>query len=329
MLLPKQTTTLPILPSFGAIPTNDISFRSHPVTIYLDGLAVGPSRDVSYRRLVMGVRLISEEKEVSPLTFRWNHISYISLACLKDKLRARMCYKSANAHLTAMKCVLRIAYELGEISPQHWASLQLVKPIKGSRMMAGRGLAMDELETLFDGVGKGFLGMRRRVLLVFLYGCGMRITEAVTRKYSDLVMENHTLFCRVVGKGNKERRVPIPSSVQMLVMSYAEQLHQRNQQDGIETTWLFPGTKTHIYAESARQELRRIAKKLHIDHFTPHDMRRTYISNLFDVGVDVAIIAKLVGHANIQQTVMYDRRPECAQVVAVERLPVWGKSEKP
>lgn len=67
-------------------------------------------------------------------------------------------------------------------------------------------------------------------------------------------------------------------------------------------------TKHRIEGQAAAVILRSRAEQAGIEPLTPHDLRRSYISDLFDQGVDVATIAKIVGHTDITITITYDRR---------------------
>jgi integrase/recombinase XerD len=70
------------------------------------------------------------------------------------------------------------------------------------------------------------------------------------------------------------------------------------------------------------------AEEAGIKNFSPHDMRRTFIAHLLDAGADIATVSKMAGHANIQTTARYDRRPEEARRKTAELLHVPYKTQK-
>ena len=85
------------------------------------------------------------------------------------------------------------------------------------------------------------------------------------------------------------------------------------------------GTLRHgrrLSPQSIYYLLKARAKKAGVRPFTPHDLRRTFVSRLLGAGVDIAIVAKMAGHSNIQTTARYDRRPEETKQRAAKLLQI-------
>jgi len=108
--------------------------------------------------------------------------------------------------------------------------------------------------------------------------------------------EKQTLTVLVKGKGGNERLVPLLEEGAQALTNYLKGWRSGNQ----DIKWMFPGKKKqHIASRTIRDALQRIRKPLKMK-FTPHTMRRTYLTTLYHQGVDPVILAKIAGHKSTQ-----------------------------
>jgi integrase len=191
---------------------------------------------------------------------------------------------------------------------------------KGTRLLRGRHLPIAEMRELVERCHA-----RDQALLCLLYGGGFRRSELARADVEDLDEPAGTL--RVVGKNDKERIVDLPPGTRHALAAW---LAIRGRDPG---PLLCQVPRSGVPRELARCEplrrlsvggittqVRRLAKRIGLPPTSPHDFRRTYIGELFDLNVDVSTIQGLAGHANIATTVGYDRRPAKARAAAAARL---------
>jgi len=112
------------------------------------------------------------------------------------------------------------------------------------------------------------------------------------------------------GKGNKERTGYLPNGASDALTDW---IAVRGKEPGA-LFWavnkggkLIPG---RVSTQAIYNILRRRAKQTGVKAFSPHDLRRTFVSHLLDAGADIVIVGKMAGHACVQTTARYDRRPE-------------------
>ena len=163
-----------------------------------------------------------------------------------------------------------------------------------------------------------------RALLAVLYGAGLRRSEVVQLDLGDYDPLHKTL--RVLGKGNKERAVPLSSGVVALLEAWlacrtgaAGRLFLPLSRGGRVLFDTARGEPRGLTGQAVLVIVRKLAVRAGVVPFSPHDTRRTFISELLDAGADVSTVQQLVGHANVNTPVRYDRRGERAQRRAVER----------
>jgi integrase/recombinase XerD len=139
--------------------------------------------------------------------------------------------------------------------------------------------------------------------MLLMYACGLRITEAATLEITAIDGVNG--FIRVIGKGNKERQVPLPQPVLAELRSLWKTHRDKR--------WLFPSPRqegpisryalwlTFKQAVRAAGVTRRI---------TPHSLRHSYATRLLESGVDIRVAQILLGHARIGTTAIYTHLTE-------------------
>jgi integrase/recombinase XerC len=230
--------------------------------------------------------------EVSTLILRsW-------LAGMKD---AGMDTRSINRKISAVKSFYRFMLRKELVQRNPAALLRLMKTSK--RLPA----FLDEVDTgalMQEGRGEeGWKGYTRQVILEILYSCGLRVSELVSlrEKHVDTGLRQ----IKVLGKGNKERVIPMKPELANLLGQYmAEKRKQIEQPD---TDYLLVNEKGHklytryIYRE-VNEELmafRNVSKK------SPHLMRHTFATQLANNGADLNAIKSLLGHSSLAATQVY------------------------
>ena len=152
------------------------------------------------------------------------------------------------------------------------------------------------------------LMMRDLALVELLYGSGLRASEAVGLKMQDVNLSQRML--RVLGKGNKQRMVPITKHCQQSIQLYLKDVRP-TLIDGFTTDQL----PTHIFlnhngmpltVRGLQYILAQLARRTGVDfHLHPHQLRHTFATQLLDNGADLRTIQELLGHATINTTQIY------------------------
>lgn len=148
------------------------------------------------------------------------------------------------------------------------------------------------------------LGMRDRTMLEVLYATGLRVSELVALTFEQLNMRQGLIRC--IGKGNKERLVPLGETaldwLQLYLLESRPQLLQ-----GQVTDDLFPTRRGHSMTRQAFWYIiKRYAKLAHIDKpLSPHTLRHAFATHLLNHGADLRVVQLLLGHADLSTTQIY------------------------
>jgi site-specific recombinase XerD len=181
---------------------------------------------------------------------------------------------------------------------------------------APKVLTVDEARRLVEAcTNRSVEGRRDRMMVLLLYGCGLRTDELCQLNVPDVDRERREVFI-AHGKGDRQRQVPIPEAVFTELLAY---LLERGGQRGP----LFrTRTKScRVASRDVGQVVRLAAERAGIPwKVTPKTLRHSYATHLMDRGVDVAVISVLMGHRSPQETGVYLHVLEPRPRDAVRRL---------
>ncbi len=148
-------------------------------------------------------------------------------------------------------------------------------------------------------------GERNRTILETLYSCGLRVTELITLRISDLFFQEG--FIRVIGKGNKERFVPINLQTQKYIILYIDQIRTHiNIQKGFEDTLFLNRRGKQLTRNMIFMIIKSLAIKAGISKkISPHTFRHSFATHLLENGADLHAIQQMLGHESITTTEIY------------------------
>lgn len=148
-------------------------------------------------------------------------------------------------------------------------------------------------------------GHRNKAILETLYSCGLRVSELVNLQFSNLFFNEG--FMRVIGKGNKERLVPISPSVEKEIKLYVQ--HIRSQMN------IKPGHEDYVFLNRRGQQLTRVmiftiiknlANEIGLKkQISPHTFRHSFATHLLEGGANLRAIQEMLGHESITTTEIY------------------------
>jgi len=148
-------------------------------------------------------------------------------------------------------------------------------------------------------------GERNRAMLETMYSCGLRVSELIDLKISDLFFEEG--FIKIVGKGNKERFVPIHSSAQNYIMLYINEIRtQLTIKKGFEDTLFLNRRGKSLSRQMIFMILKALAIKINLNKkISPHTLRHSFATHLLKNGADLRAIQQMLGHESITTTEVY------------------------
>ena len=302
--------------------THTLPLDRNPAAVYLAGLKAS-SRRPQKQALDTIARLMTGG-ELDALGFPWYTLRFQHTAAIRAKLQeSGSKAATVNRVLSALRGVLKAAWRLELMNSDDYHRAADVKSVEGSTIPAGRELASGEIAALMADCENDLTpaGARDAAIIALLYAGGLRRAEVVALDLASYDPETGRLV--VHGKRNKERTAYLTNGA---ARAMADWLVIRGREYEPLFCAINKGGRLNSIDSMTDQAIYNMLAKraagAGVKEFSPHDLRRTFVSDLLDAGADIATVAKMAGHANVQTTARYDRRPEQAKQKAAGLLHV-------
>ncbi len=320
--------------------------NQNPVISYLASLGSKDSRRVQKAALDQIAKALSGDQIEDCREFPWEQLDYGMVTAVKAWLDTKYAPSTVNRYLCAVRRVIKEAWRHHLITAEEYQRATDVQSVSAKRLPTGRELDNQEIRRLIEvclaDEENPALGIRDAAIISMMYSSGLRRAEVVSLDLDDLDLKHGELH--VIGKRNKERKAflakgairaidkwlevrgrdpgPLFYSINKggnIVRTRNQRLTSEEKQRGIKpkviVARLSDQTIYHVID-------RRAAEAGLLKKTTPHDMRRTFVSDLLDAGVDLATVSKMAGHEDTNTTKRYDRRSSKVMQDAVDKLDV-------
>lgn len=308
---------------------NLTSVSANPVYVYLSSLVSARSRHAMMSGLRSSLAIVrnAEPTEISDdqvYSFPWHQLQFAHLQAIRTKLiEADYAPSTINTYLAAIRGVLNQAWKLNLLSADDYARLADIKTVKETRMPAGRYIESEEIRAaiyvcLSDP--NRIQGIRDAAVLAFMYGVGARREEVVSLVY-DSFNSDYSMVT-IYGKGRKERKVPVPSTVRRYLVGWQAVYAGIAAQSPYFVAVRKNGSlgNTHLTTTTVWNIVVERFKQAQLKPVSPHSFRRSMATNYLDQGENEGTVANIGGWASVQLVQRYNRHREKQMQNAADRL---------
>ena len=317
--------------------------------VYIASLPAETGRRTQAQALRVIARLLGVDFD----RLNWGALRYRHTTAIRARLAQKYAPATANKMLSALRQTLKQAWLLGQMTAEEYSQAIALEPVTGETLPAGRELSTGEILALLTTCQKDKnqnSGTRDAAIIALLYAAGLRRDEVVRLSVEHYDPQTGNIV--VTGKRNKQRTAHItngaadalndwlairgaaPGALFVEVSKNGKVLTEHESKavkpfrtvNGVQVRNKKAGMTISrggaLTAQAIYNMLLKRAQEAGIENFSPHDLRRTFISHLLAAGADLATVSKLAGHANIQTTARYQRKPVEANREAAELLHV-------
>ena len=228
-------------------------------------------------------------------------LAKLSVTDLRSWMSARVAEKLAigsNARaLATLRSFFRFLARRYQIENPAIKALKSPKRPKRLPRAISVGQAQESRSAIIDIWGEGWMARRDLALFTLLYAAGLRISEALALNTTDI----NGAMLRVVGKGNKERLVPLLEEARAAIKEYLEIRPYKTEPA------LFIGKAgKRLQPAVFQRNIQKLRKTLQLpEHLTPHALRHSFATHMLSNGADLKVIQECLGHASLSTTQIY------------------------
>jgi len=251
----------------------------------------------AYRRDLVKLAAYAEKRRLDLAKIRRDDV----VDFLGDLYRQKLDSRSVARHLVTLRNFFRFALTEGLIRGDPAENVESPK----FRNRLPSFLSLDEVERLLEQPDrKSPRGLRDKAMLELLYSTGLRVSELVGLRVADVHMESGSLRC--VGKGDKERLVPVGRPALAAVQEYLRVARPQLLR-GRTTPYLFLGKRgVRLGRIGFWQILKKYGRQAHLrGELSPHKLRHSFATHLLERGADLRSVQLMLGHADISTTQIY------------------------
>ncbi len=259
-------------------------------------------------------RAVTSMEQVRPAVALWKLTLADYMDWVNRQREAGYSAQSLNKDISHLRGLLEYAWRSGRADRNVLDGFSLQDSV---RLMVPKFLSVEDARRLVEACPSHTrLERRNRLVILLLYGCGLRTTELCQLDYADADLERQEVVVRH-GKGDRARRVPVPDAVWTVLLAYlAERKGRRGaliQTEKMKTRFSSKDVCAVVQAATLKAGLTQLV--------TAKTLRHSFATHLMDRGVDLAVIASLMGHRSAQETGVYlhalpGRREEAVKILS-------------
>lgn len=243
-------------------------------------------------------RAVKHLEEVRPGVSLWKLTLEDYMSWVNRQREAGYSPQSLNKDITHLRGLLEYAWRSGRADRNVLDGFTLQDSV---RVTVPKFLSMEEARRLVEACPRHTrLERRNRLVILLLYGCGLRTAELCGLDVKDVDMDRQEIVIRH-GKGDRDRRVPVPDAVWIILLAFVAE--GKGRRGALIRTEI---KATRFASKDVCEVVRLAALQAGLtQEVTAKTLRHSFATHLMDRGVDVAVIASLMGHRSAQETGVY------------------------